>query len=168
MIETSRRTFLGGLLSLLAVETFVPPVRAQMGNRLPRIFGDGRNYDSEGFQALFDGKDVLFPTDKIGIRKCEGVIFHRGTFVIDREVYVTGRHSLIIEQASFDGTLLQWWEAFFTLPTSRTDAQKIIGQARWKRSEGDMAIDIGRDQYSIQNIHMSQSNRFRPKAREDL
>ena len=41
------------------------------------------------------------------------------------------------------------------------EAQKIIGNARWQRSEGTMAIDIGNRQYSISNQHMSEQNRFR-------
>jgi hypothetical protein len=169
MIEANRRSFLGGMFSILAVQTFVPPPLAAMGNRTPRIFGDGRNYDSEGFQALFDGKDVIIPADKIGIRKCEGVIFHRGTFVIDREVYTNGK-ILEIEHACFNGNLLQWWEAFFTVQAYRyhkddrtihNDLKKIIGKAEWLRAEGDMAIDIGGTQYSIKNTHMSDNTRMR-------
>lgn len=167
MLETSRRTFLGGMLSLLAVQTFVPPAMAAMGNRTPRIFGNGRDYDSEGFQALFDGKDVIIPADKIGIRKASGVIFHHGTFVIDREVY-TNHVRLEIEAATFDGRLLQWWEAFFSTGGHRDDAPLLIGKAKWLRSEGDMAIDVGGRQYSISNIHMADSNRHRPAPAREI
>jgi hypothetical protein len=166
-MEIARRTFLGGMLSLLAVQTFTPPPLAAMGNRTPRIFGNGRDYDSEGFQALFDGNDVIIPQDKIGISKCKGVIFHRGTFVIDREVYTNGTE-LFIEHARFDGHLLQWWEAFFTHPASRGTAMQIIGKAEWLRSEGDIAIDFGPVQFSIQNTHMSEQNRHRPAPGREI
>lgn len=167
MIEATRRSFLSGAISLLAVSTFVPPATALMGNGYPRIFGDGRNYDAEGFQALFDGKDVIIPSDKIGINGTAGIIFHKGTFVIDREIYTNGKQ-LIIENAQFDGTLLHWWEAFFTHPKGEATVSKIIGKAKWKRSAGDMAIDIGGVQYSIQNKYMSEANRFRPAPPKEI
>lgn len=177
MPDFSRRGFLGGALSLLFVAkvdlpTFVPS--PSEGNWMPRIYGNGRDYDGEGLQALFDGKDVIFPADKIGVRAftadgnraVQGIIFHHGNFVIDRELYTNGRH-LFIESASFDGRLLHWWEAFFTIVGrgSRNDAQKIIGKASWQRSEGHMALDIGGTQFSISNVHMSDQERFRPKIR---
>jgi hypothetical protein len=166
-MEFSRRSILGGMLSILAAastEIIPAPVRALAGNSVPRIYGDGKNYDSEGFQALFDGKTVIIPKDKLQITAAKGLIFHRGLFVIDKEIY-TGGCVLEIENAEFDGTLLRWWEAFFT-GNMHGKAQKIIGNARWKRSEGAMAIDIGGVQYSIENKHMSEQNRFRPKVKE--
>lgn len=168
MIDFSRRSILGGMLSILAASTtqIIPaPVRALASNSIPRIFGDGRNYDSEGFQALFDGRDVIIPADKLQVTGAKGLIFHHGTFVIDQEVYTNGCE-MTIENATFDGRMLKWWEAFFNKPDG--DITLAIKSARWLRADGDMAIDIGGKQYSIDNKHMSEQNRFRPKVREEI
>ena len=175
MINFTRRGILGGMLSILAAastEIIPAPARALAGNSAPRIYGDGKNYDSEGFQALFDGKSVIIPSDKLQVTAAKGLIFHRGLFVIDKEIYTNGCH-IEIEAAEFDGRLLQWWEAFFTHQQGRLyqdergqSTQEIIGHARWKRSTGTMAIDIGGVQYSTDNRHMSEQNRFRPKVKE--
>lgn len=171
MLDFSRRSILGGMLSVLAAAStqIVPaPARALARNSIPRIFGNGRDYDSEGFQALFDGKDVIIPADKLQVTGAKGLIFHRGTFVIDREIYTNGCR-IQIENAQFDGRLLKWWEAFFTHVTSDVEEHAVIvGKGHWQRSEGDMAIDVGGHQYSIRNTWMSEQNRFRPKQQEEL
>lgn len=175
MIELTRRSILGGMLSILAASStqIIPaPARALAGNAIPRIYGDGRNYDSEGFQALFDGKDVVIPADKLQVTAAKGLIFHHGTFVIDREVY-TNDCEIEIENAIFDGRQLKEWEAFFThhnVPNWNfgKDARKIIGNAKWLRIEGSMSIDVGPAQFSTANTHMSEANRFRPRPQEDL
>lgn len=171
-MELSRRSILGGMLSILAASTtqIIPaPARALAGNSIPRIFGNGRDYDAEGFQALFDGKDVIIPADKLQVTGAKGLIFHRGTFVIDKEVYTNGCH-LEIENAEFLGHQLQWWEAFFNHSASSKDVQQIIGRAKWRRNDGAsrMAIDIGGVQFSTANTWMSEQNRFRPKVREEI
>lgn len=176
MVEFSRRGFLGGMLSILAVSSvpvFVPSPAE--GNWMPRIYGNGRDYDGEGLQALFDGKDVILPADKLGIRgmlddgkrSVKGLIFHKGSFVIDREIYTNGT-MLQIEQANFDGRLLKQWEAFFSHNARNSEAIAIIGRASWQRNEGSMAIDVGGHQYSIHNTWMSEQNRFRPKAQKAI
>lgn len=171
MIDLSRRSILGGMLSILAsasTQIIPAPAAALLSNRAPRIFGDGRNYDSEGFQALFDGKDVIIPADKLQVSKAAGVIFHKGTFVIDKEIYTNGNR-IQIEHANFDGRMLKWWEAFFSHPAGgHRDHMTIIGNGHWQRSEGDMAIDVGGHQYSVANTWMSEQNRFRPKQREEF
>lgn len=171
MIDLTRRSILSGMLSILAASTtsIIPaPARALSGNILPRIYGNGRDYDAEGFQALFDGKDVIIPQDKLQITGAKGLIFHHGTFVIDREVYTNGCR-MEIESAVFDGQLLRWWEAFFTHLSSRENAITLSPQkVRWLRSEGHMAIDVGGHQFSTASAWMSESNRFRPKARKDI
>lgn len=169
-MEFSRRSILGGMLSILAsasTQIIPAPAAALLSNRAPRIFGDGRNYDSEGFQALFDGKDVIIPRDKLQVTGAKGLIFHRGTFVIDREVYTNGCH-IEIEQAMFDGRLLKWWEAFFSHHGYARNTHEIIGNAKWLRETGDLAIDFGPQQFSTANTWMSEQNRFRPKAREEI
>lgn len=170
MINFSRRTILGGMLSILAsasTQIIPAPARALAGNSIPRIFADGKNYDSEGFQALFDGKDVIIPRDKLQVTGAKGLIFHHGVFVIDKEIYTNGCQ-IEIEQAMFNGYQLKWWEAFFTHSARNQDAAQIIGNAKWLRTEGDMAIDVGGHQYSIRNTWMSEQNRFRPKVREEI
>lgn len=171
MIELSRRSILSGMLSILAASTtqIIPaPARALAGNSIPRIFGNGRDYDSEGFQALFDGKDVIIPADKLQVTGAKGLIFHRGTFVIDKEIYTNG-YVLEIESATFDGRMLKWWEAFFNKPGGHnSDVTIAIKGGRWLRSDGDMAIDVGGHQYSTSAAWMSEQNRFRPKQQREI
>lgn len=172
-MKFTRRAILGGLLSILAASTttIIPaPVRALAGNSIPRIFGNGRDYDGEGFQALFDGKDVIIPSDKLQVTGAKGLIFHKGTFVIEHEIYTNGCQ-IDIESATFDGRMLKWWETFFTTTregfiSRKHNEHELISSAQWLRSEGHMAIDIGGIQYSIHNRHMSEQNRFRPVAKE--
>lgn len=171
MIDFSRRSILGGMLSILATAStqIIPaPARALAGNSIPRIFGDGKNYDSEGFQALFDGKDVIIPRDKLQVTDAKGLIFHRGTFVIDKEIYTNGCQ-IEIENAEFDGRMLRWWEAFFTHPANNRSAEEIVGNAKWIRNEScGIAMDVGGHQYSVANTWMSEQNRFRPKVVEEI
>lgn len=159
VLELSRRSILGGMLSILAAV-------ALAGNSIPRIFGDGKNYDSDGFQALFDGKDVIIPADKLQVTGAKGLIFHRGTFVIDKEIYTNGCQ-IEIESAEFDGRLLKWWEAFFSHHERNTEVARMINKAQWLRSEGHIAIDLGGHQFSTKAAWMSEQNRFRPKVREE-
>lgn len=176
MIDLTRRTILGGMLSILAsasTQIIPAPAKALAGNSIPRIFGDGKNYDSEGFQALFDGKDVIIPRDKLQVTSAKGLIFHRGIFVIDKEIYTNGCR-VEIEFATFDGRLLKWWEAFFSHPHAEhwgfgIDARRQLGvkQAIWQRSEGHMAIDVGGHQFATNGAWMSEQNRFRPKVPDE-
>jgi len=171
MIDLTRRSILGGMLSILAAAStqIIPaPARALAGNSIPRIFGNGRDYDSEGFQALFDGKDVIIPADKLQVTGAKGLIFHRGTFVIDKEIYTNGCQ-IEIESATFDGRMLKWWEAFFSHSARNADIEQMIrGKTEWLRSEGHMAVDVGGHQYATNCAWMSESNRFRPKVREEI
>lgn len=170
MIDLTRRSILGGLLSILAsasTQIISAPARALAGNSIPRIFADGKNYDSEGFQALFDGKDVIIPRDKLQVTGAKGLIFHRGTFVINKEIYTNGCQ-IIIEAATFDGHQLRWWEAFFTHNARDSAISEILGTSQWLRSEGHMAIDVGGHQYSTTLAWMSEQNRFRPKVWEEI
>lgn len=104
-------------------------------------------------------------------RGAKGLIFHRGTFLIDREVYTNGC-LLDFEQATFDGRLLKDWEAFFNHPlryfTQDEKAYEIVDRAKWLRDSGSMSIDLGNHQYSIHNTWMSEQNRFRPKAQKEI
>lgn len=158
------------MLSILAsasTQIIPAPARALAGNSIPRIFGDGKNYDSEGFQALFNGKDVIIPADKLQVTGAKGLIFHRGIFVLDKEIYTNGCQ-IEIENAEFDGRLLKWWEAFFTHTRQYENVDWITNNAKWLRSEGHMAIDFGGHQLSTTAGWMSEQNRFRPKQREEL
>lgn len=171
-MEFSRRSILGGMLSILAsanTQIIPAPARALAGNSIPRIFGDGKNYDSEGFQALFDGKDVIIPRDKLQVTGAKGLIFHRGTFVIDKEVYTNGCR-IEIENAIFDGKQLQENEAFFSHFVSKAEGLEIIGNAKWIRDfpHNGMAIDIGHHQLSILNTHMRDGARNRPRPEKEI
>ncbi len=170
MVELSRRGFLGGMLSILAVAavpTFIPSPAE--GNWMPRIYGNGKDHDGEGLQALFDGQDVILPADKIGLRggRIKGVEFHKGHFVIDRELFPEAVEIIIDGPVTFDGALLRSHEAFFTLHQGNIDKIARDPNISWLRSEGFWSIDIGGRQYGTNRRRVSDTQRT-PRKRQAL
>jgi hypothetical protein len=99
MIEGTRRSFLGGMISLIAAQTFVAKA-ADIGN-MPCIKGDGRHDDAYGFGSLLRNEVVIFPKEKIGVSSHGGIIIHGGAFLIGTEVLVPDNASIMIEAAEF-------------------------------------------------------------------
>lgn len=99
MIEGTRRSFLGGMISLIAAQTFVAKA-ADIGN-MPHIKGDGRHDDAHGFGSLFRNEPVIFPKEKLGISSHGGVIIHGGKFLIGTEILVPDDALITIESAEF-------------------------------------------------------------------
>lgn len=83
-MNLNRRMFLGGSLSLIAAVTFVPVASSNM----PRIWGRLDKDDGDGFGALFRNEPVIFENDNIGIDSHQGIVFHKGTFVISHTVTI--------------------------------------------------------------------------------
>jgi hypothetical protein len=98
-MNVSRRFFLGGAISLVAAQTFIPSVSAMMN--MPTIYGDGRRDDSSGLAALFRNYPVTFNKEQIGVESHEGIIFHNGWFAIYRTVEVPAKTKIVIEHATF-------------------------------------------------------------------
>lgn len=163
-LELPRRAFLGGMLSLLAATAIEATPLRLVSNRLPRIHGNGKDYDSEGFQALFDGKEIIFPKDKLIITEHKGVIVHGGQFVINREVW-TERTSLHIEAAIFDGRLLESWEYFFTMRAEDAHMTAANRSIKWQRTPANgLSVHGGYIGYNCAGIHAQDQTRFRPKS----
>ena len=101
-MEMSRRFFLGGAISLIAAQTFIPSVEA-MAN-IPTIYGDGKRDDSGGLGALFRNEPVTFNKEQIGIESHDGIVFHKGHFAIARTIVVPEEAKIKIEQATFIAT----------------------------------------------------------------
>lgn len=126
MVELTRRWFLGGALSAVAIVAAQPTVAKELlalsARNLPRIWADGRNYDADGIIALLRGEEVMFPRDKLSIKDAQQVIIHSGNYQIDREIEVAGFRRFSIEAGTFDGTPLQHdWEAMFSIPSGEPD-----------------------------------------------
>jgi hypothetical protein len=98
MVELSRRSFLGGAISLFAVSTFVPRV---VGN-LPTIYADGLHDDTGGLSALFRKEPLIFVTDKVGVDGHEGIIFHSGRYKITNTITLPNDLFCKVESATFD------------------------------------------------------------------
>lgn len=125
MPQLSRRFFLGGLLSVGAASVVAPTIKSfeamadpWVGSNLPRIFANGRDFDSDGFIALLQGREVIFPKDKIAISDAKDIIVHSGEFLIDREVSFHDFRTFKIESGTFDGSALREpWMAIFSFPS---------------------------------------------------
>lgn len=88
MIKTdlTRRGFLGGALTVLAVSIAVPT--AAFSFSAPRIYGDGLHDDWEGLQAAFNGKPYLCQSDLVhGTKQVE--VFG-GNFLLSRPLHIFG------------------------------------------------------------------------------
>lgn len=101
MINATRRSFLGGLISLFAVKEF--DVNSSYASNMPRIYANGKDDDSAGLGALFRNEPVIFSKDKIGIDGHEGIIIHSGNYIINNTVIIPDNSILNIERAFFDG-----------------------------------------------------------------
>ena len=99
-MDATRRMFLGGAISLLAVKTFVPSVQAQ--KNLPQIWGDGRHDDTSGLGSLFRREPVWFAPDKIGVDEHGGIIFHNGIFKVTQTIEIPDDVLVKVEQVSID------------------------------------------------------------------
>jgi hypothetical protein len=97
-VEVSRRSFLGGLVSLVALQA--APVRA-LGN-LPTLWADGKHDDTGGLRALFNREPLVFATDKVQVDEFRSVIFHGGRFRITSTIELPEELDLKIESATFD------------------------------------------------------------------
>jgi hypothetical protein len=97
-VEVSRRSFLGGLVSLVALQAV--PVRA-LGN-LPTLWADGQHDDTGGLRALFNGEPLVFATDKVQVDEFHSVIFHGGRFRITSTIELPEELDLKIESVTFD------------------------------------------------------------------
>lgn len=110
-MEISRRFFLGGAITLVAAQVFIPSV-SMMAN-IPTIYGDGIEDDSGGLAALFRNEPVTFNKEQIGVESHEGIVFHTGRFAISRTVIVPDEVNLEIERAIFISKGLDINDAFF-------------------------------------------------------
>lgn len=98
MVDLTRRFFLGGAISLIAVTTSGLPKR--IGN-MPQIWGDGWHDDTGGISALFRSEPVILPKDKLTIDSHKGITFHRGVFKISQTLEIPDDCDLTMEAPTF-------------------------------------------------------------------
>lgn len=124
MVELSRRSFLGGSITVLAAVTFVPkPSIAGLFGNTPTIWGDGFHDDTAGIGALLRSEPVISPKELIGIESNGGIIFHHGTYLINQTIEIPEEANLTIER--------MWLRAGKDLrehnaPLFRTEARKHV------------------------------------------
>jgi hypothetical protein len=99
-MEISRRFFLGGAISLIAVSTF--KVTAGHGNS-PRIWADGQNDDTSGLHALFHNEPVIFSSDDIGVSESRDMVVHRGVYRVSRTIELPPGLVVKVENMTFRG-----------------------------------------------------------------
>lgn len=110
MVDLTRRFFLGGAISLIAVTTSSIP--RKIGN-LPQIWGDGSHDDTGGISALLRSEPVILPKDKLTIDAHKGVTFHRGTFKISRTLEIPDDCNLTMDRPTFRAPDLDRDSPFF-------------------------------------------------------
>ncbi len=91
-MEISRRFFLGGAIAVVVAQTFKPALSSNM----PTIYGNGRDDDSAGFNALFANEPVIFKRDQLGLESHDGIIIFKGNFKISKTIEITKRTKLQI------------------------------------------------------------------------
>lgn len=110
-MDISRRFFLGGAISLLAASTFTPSVSAMMN--LPTIYGDGVQDDTSGLYALLNNEPCTFNKEQIGVENHEGIVFHKGIFVVRNTIDIPKETKIKVESPIFIGTELADKQPFF-------------------------------------------------------
>jgi hypothetical protein len=110
-MDISRRFFLGGAISLVAATTFAPSISAMMN--LPTIYGDGVRDDTSGLYALLHNEPCTFNKEQIGVENHEGIIFHKGYFIIKNTIEIQKETKLIVEAPHFIGLTLDSNQPFF-------------------------------------------------------
>jgi hypothetical protein len=85
-METNRRSFLKGLLTVAAVSCV--PVVVDAMPRVPRIVGDGVHDDWAGLQAAIDGKPFICEDNLILARE-GSVTINGGDFLISKTLRVS-------------------------------------------------------------------------------
>jgi hypothetical protein len=99
-MDVSRRWFLGGAISLIAVSTF--EVTAQCGN-VPRIYADNVHDDTSGLHALFHNEPVIFSQDDIGVGDSRDIVVHRGVYRVSRTIELPRGLVVRVEDMTFRG-----------------------------------------------------------------
>jgi hypothetical protein len=99
-MDVSRRWFLGGAISLIAVSTF--EVTAQCGN-VPRIYADNVHDDTSGLHALFHNEPVIFSQDDIGVGESRDIVVHRGVYRVSRTIELPRGLVVRVEEMVFRG-----------------------------------------------------------------
>ena len=110
-MNLDRRSFLGGLISLVAVKQF--DVNKSFASNLPKIYSDGKNDDSHGLGALFRNEPCIFSKDNIGVESHGGIVIHGGKYIINNTVHIPDDIDLQIERAFFNGLGLFDGSPFF-------------------------------------------------------
>ena len=110
MTNLTRRFFLGGAISLIAVQTSAMP--RIIGN-MPQIWGDGRNDDTGGISALLRSEPVVFTKDRVTVDGHKGIRFHRGIFKISRTLEIPDDCDLTMDAPTFRAPDLDSNDPFF-------------------------------------------------------
>ena len=98
MSEITRRSFFGGALSISAVAML--PALALV-DEIPEIYGDMVHDDTEGLQALFDGRPFKVNGDGFQA-SCDGIaILMGGTFLVSRTLHI-GKIQAHVEGVYFE------------------------------------------------------------------
>lgn len=140
MIDVSRRSFLRGSLTFLAVTTFEPSVSA-LAN-IPGLWGDGKNDDTSGIAAILRNEPVVLHSDRVAIESHGGCIVHSGRFLISRTIPVPDDAKIVIEKCEFYGPDLDASQAFFSFDGVKAVKQfagnrGLIYTHRGPKSSGD-------------------------------
>jgi hypothetical protein len=127
-MQLSRRSFLGGILSVSAVA--VAPLA-----HVPRIVGDGIHDDTAGLQAAFDG--APFEADGFVMQRAGRLVISGGMFRTTGPLNLVGKSGVVIRDAMF---AYEHNGACLSLDTC--ELTTVTGCCFYGRSEGDKSVAI--------------------------
>jgi hypothetical protein len=107
-IPVSRRWFLGGVIAITAAVT-VPAL-----GKLPAIYGDGIRDDSDGFEALLNGRPVDLFADDVTLIYGDEIRVSGGKFFLSRGLILPSARRFYIEKCCFKFAKLKAGESAIT------------------------------------------------------
>lgn len=119
MVDLTRRWFLGGAISLIAVTTSAMP--KIIGN-MPQIWGDGSHDDTGGISALLRAEPVVFTKDMVTVDSHQGITFHNGIFKISRTLEIPEECNLTMDRPTFRAPNLPLDEPYFRVGSKHRHA----------------------------------------------
>jgi hypothetical protein len=80
---------------------------------LPTIYGDGVKDDTGGLYALLNNEPCTFNKEQIGVESHEGIVFHKGRFIVKNTIIIPRATNIKVEAPTFIGLEFESNQPFF-------------------------------------------------------
>ena len=105
MVNLTRRSFLGGVLSVVAVSIVTPP----KFSTYPTLYGDNPHDDTKALQAVFNGEPYIVEGKLI--KGQESVVFGGGVYKISDTLFIRKSNTKVhditfVKSNNFEGPVL--------------------------------------------------------------